>query len=72
MAFAAMNLPTSFPDPLMGLNNLKLDLDLPWALGPDEPAVSRRRLKTVREFFKYTDEEGPLSVLRLCGFYAQA
>lgn len=56
ISFAAVNLPTSFPDPLNKLP--KLDLDLPWALGPDEPAVSRRRLKTVGEFFRYTDEEG--------------
>lgn len=59
ISFAAVNFPSSFPDPL---NNLRLDLDLPWAVGFDEPAVSRRRLRTVREFFKYTDEEGASSV----------
>lgn len=65
ISFAAVNLPTSFPDSLNNLPRLHLDLDLPWALGPDEPAVSRRRLKTVGEFFRYTDEEGAILATKL-------
>jgi hypothetical protein len=60
LAFASINLPTSFPDPL---KDIKPMFDFPWllSLGPDsEEHPSRRRLLTVGEFFRYTEEQGRL------------
>ena len=59
LAFAAVNLPTGFPD--NPLKDIGLILDFPW-LKPQSEDVdghpNKRRLLTVTEFFRYTDEQG--------------
>lgn len=67
VAFAAVNLPTNFPE--NPLKEISLILDFPWLKPQDDDAdghPNKRRLLTVSEFFRYTDDQGTIPTHDAC------